>query len=397
MALPASAQSLFLLGQDLRSGLSDLGNQSLNNARFNLEKAATEYKMNDPRQQVSRQVAQNQLDEFNTPLRASMLVRDVNGVGHWLWKNGDDSETSGEREPSMIQKFAKMWDAKLVTDESDPRRGQFITKDGKPITLGDLHQNSPRVQAFIKANTGLDHKLQDVTDRAQRNLLSGKIDQKEFASIMSNVEKIKSSPALQMQIAQKQIDYLSQFTNQGNPLFQSEITRGLGRWQKKYDSAAAALAKERETERKEAFELKKLREEEAGRNKRDNARNIIEIEKMFSAERIANAKAEKKAKEGKKRTYADMLNEQKYDAYKAYLNNEATPEQIRVFGLDKDVYLAQAMKLVNDEQAAAFDDERLAPEDAIERIIMLANQMREAANPTENPNDRDNIRRLLYK
>jgi hypothetical protein len=292
MALNPSAQALFLLGKNIKSGLSGLGDQSLRNAQFDLTKAQTEYEMNDPTRRVQRMQSENYLKEYNTPVRAAMLVKDVNSAGHWLWKNGDDGfepsdayglvqpgsidvnnrpvlknsdgsisteksisigieggkevliptiingkEVSkdqaidhyrktgehlgvfkdvdsanqyakklhnrqgrgyGEREPSMMEKFATMWDAKWITDENDPRRGQLITSDGSPVTLGNMHQNAPMVKAFIKANSGLEHRLQDSEDRAMRNLQAGKITQEQYDEKMGQISQVRNQPELQM-------------------------------------------------------------------------------------------------------------------------------------------------------------------------------------------------------
>jgi hypothetical protein len=141
----------------------------------------------------------------------------------------------------------------------------------------------------------LEHRLQDSDDRALRNLQAGKIDKEQYDKKIYENNQVRNQPELQMQIAQEQIDYLSRFGNQGNPLFQSEITKGIKRWENKYNSAATALAKLREQKAKQDFELSKLEKEEAGKDRRTRekieADTILKTEDILSREKVAKIRA----------------------------------------------------------------------------------------------------------
>jgi len=103
-------------------------------------------------------------------------------------------------------------------------------------------------------------------------------------------------------------------------------------------------------------------------------------------------KARKKQEMGDSdRKYSDKLNQQKFEAYDAFLKGEATPEQIKAYGLDKDVYLAQAAKFISEDPEKSF----LPADEKIKEIIKLAETIREASMKKQN--DPHGIRELLFR
>jgi len=102
----------------------------------------------------------------------------------------------------------------------------------------------------------------------EMDLAMGRVGQEEFEKKKVAIENLRNDPATKMKIAQQKIDMMTPFVNQGNPMFQGEMTRGLKRWQAKYDSLGAQVAKQQEKAADRQFQMAKLAITETGKNLR---------------------------------------------------------------------------------------------------------------------------------
>ena len=271
-----------LLAQNIRGGLSGLGDRPLDEAQFGLNKAQIEHtmgrqqaqdlrqsemdKLQRPGFEVQSQVAQGQLDAANAPVRITDFATDMNTLEHMMYTPQDNWEGAGKpqdiKDP-LITRLAGMYGATWDTNPQSPTRGQMLKSDGTPITKLMLNRDTTPLKAFMTANTGLDHETRKNEEQLLRGYQNGKLTKDEYDNKMAQINKFKSSLPAQMKYAQGKIDFLSKFTNQGNPLFKGEMSDGLKRWQGKYDKLEATLAQkqEKEIEHKRKKEIEKLKKE----------------------------------------------------------------------------------------------------------------------------------------
>lgn len=135
--------------------------------------------------------------------------------------------------------------------------------------------------------------------------------------------------------------------------------------------------------------------------KRDFQQFLADLEKGKASHKagleknVATHKADQALRGGGKgRKFSDKLNQQKYEAYEAFLNDTATPKQIKAYGLDKDVYLMRAAEFVKQDINAPFDE---TASDKAKRTIELAEEMRSASTGAKSKTDPDGMRDLLFK
>jgi len=263
------------LAKNLKGGLASLGNRPLEEAQFGLQKSQLQHQMGreqaqDTRQaemdalqrpgmEVNSQVAKNYQEEAKQPLRASMLMPDVNSVEHWFWTPQDDEKRKGQKADPMITRFASMYGGSWDTKDDSPTRGQLIRPDGTPVTLADAHRNAEPIKAFIAANSGLKHTMQSAKEKLLRSFEKGAVTKPEYDSKLAQINDFETNPAIQLQYARKQIDTLSQFGDSGNPLFNSEVTSGLKRWQGTYDKLYDKVEKNRNKFDERQFETEKMK------------------------------------------------------------------------------------------------------------------------------------------
>ena len=267
MALGQVPHMQTILAENIRKGIGGLGDRPLDEAKFGLEKAAQEYALDRQRKfddvQMSalkrdKMVADQQIAQAKQPLTIGMLMKDVNSTEHWFWTPQDDPKRKEQAEP-MISKVASLYGGTWDTKEGSPTRGQIVRPDGSVVTMMDVHRNAQPMKAFMMANTGLDHTLQSSQEKLLRSYQSGKISLKDYNAGLAQLEKFKNSPDAQIKYLDSQIEFLSQFTNSGNPLFNSEITNGVARLQRKREGLVSR-AKELDERNFEKFKLRYERE-----------------------------------------------------------------------------------------------------------------------------------------
>lgn len=266
-----------LLAQNIRAGLSGLGDRPLDEAQFGLNKAQLEHTMGRqaeqdaqskaifeagaPGREVASRVAENQLARADAPVRITDFAPDMNTLEHMMYTPQDNWAGMGApqnvKDP-MITRIADMYGAKWDANPQSPTRGQMIKADGTPITKEMVNRDSAPLQAFIVANTGLDHETRKNEEQLLRKYENKKITKEEYNAGMESINKFKSSLPAQMKYAQSKIDFLSRFTNQGDPLFQGEISDGLKRWQGKYDKLGEMVQKKRDKLDDQKFEKEKM-------------------------------------------------------------------------------------------------------------------------------------------
>ena len=263
------------LARNLKGGLSELGNRPLQEAQFGLQKSQLQHQMGreqaqDTRQaemdelqrpgmEVNSQVAKNYQAEADQPFRASMAMPDVNSVEHWFWAPQDSEKRKGQKSEPMITKLASMYGGSWDTRPDSPTRGQIMRPDGTTVKLSDVHRNAGAIKAFIAANSGLKHTMQSAKEKLLRSFEKGKVTKPEYDSKMAQINDFETNPAIQLQYARKQIDTLSQFGDSGNPLFNSEITNGLKRWQGTYDKLYNKVEKNIDKFDERQFEAEKMK------------------------------------------------------------------------------------------------------------------------------------------
>ena len=294
-----------LLAENIRGGLSGLGNRPLDEAQFGLNKAQLEHQMGreqaqDLRQsemdklqrpgfEVQSQVAQGQLDAANAPVRITDFMTDMNTAEHMMYTPQDNWEGAGKpqqvKDPA-ITRIASMYGAAWDTNPQSLTRGQMLKADGTPVTKLDLNRDAAPLKAFMVANTGMDHTTRSAEEKLLRAYQTKKITDAQYNEGLTKINKFKSSLPSQMKYAQSQIDFLSKFANNGNPLFQGEIADGLKRWQAKYDKLTERLQGKIDKADDQTFEKFKMK---------------YDRETKYGVEKIKNEGKTKADKEEEKR------------------------------------------------------------------------------------------------
>lgn len=314
------------LANSLKKGISGLGDRPLDEASFNLQKAGVEHglarqKAADvrqagidaralPGQQVAQQRNQQIINQGKKDFHINMLFPNMNAFEHWNWTSRDnwmDKKAEGwstpeqkrHREP-MISRFATAYGAKFDLDPNSPTRGSLVREDGSRVSVQDVHEDAGAINAFVVANSGLDHTVRNGEEQLQRSLQKGQVTPEQYKAKKAEIERFKNDIPAQIRYAEKRIEVLSRFTNAGNPFYNAEIAEGKKQWEATRDRLATAYGKQQEKADKRKFEMDKLKIEETGKNIRKGADieqkemdRIVEIEKMFSKEQIEKGKADK--------------------------------------------------------------------------------------------------------
>jgi hypothetical protein len=283
----------------------------------------------------------------------------VSASGMLMHMLGDDPSRESTTDMLSDDKLSQILEITggELAEETNPETGlkqkYFKRKDGSYLEWGQFKNVMPAIETVFEA--GADPYLRAKQKIRQTEKMMGTKGAlpPEEAAALEKFKKIIETPQWKLEQNEKlqnlSLDKLAKFQQMGQqtPLLNAKFKKRAN----KIAGLKATVSASAEHGRK------------------------IELEKLKSGGKFTN-----------------KLSEQKYNAYAAFLNGTATPEQIRAFGLDKDMYLAQAAKLINDDIENL--DEK--PEEKMQRIIELAETMRSAATKT-GKNDPDDIRKTLFK
>ena len=333
------------LARTIQGGLSEWGNRPLERAKISLQEAAL---LDNIRRNKIADEQSQEIFEANAPVRKLAGMQAQRGIEdlqrqedyrktpitdkHMLYLTLGENPSKEDASNLLSNNYVK----KILETSGAVRNpdGTYTRKNGQVATLGDLPNIIPVMEMVFDSGSDYGKKLNQKIRQYEDKYMSGKREQAaspEEVRWYEKALKAKNDENWLLNKYQEQNErssrWISQLKRMGYP---THVLEG-------------------DMERRE--------------------RKIKGLQNRIAEKAKAAADAKKDVK------YSDELNRLKYNAQVAYLNGSATPEQIRMYQLDKDAYLGQAAKLVNDDDRY-FD---LSAEEKVKKIIELADDMRFAA------------------
>jgi len=283
------------LARNLENSISGLGSRPLEEAKFGLQNAQIQHQMGrektqDERQakmdayakpglEVAQQVNQGYLDENDQDLSIGMMFPDMNTAEHMLWTRKDRSTKGGagggagpqgtpgaagmdstDYDAPLISRFASMYGGHWDTDPNSPTYKKLVRSDGTTVKKVDVARNAEPIKAFMMANSGLKHQMQSAKEKELRKLQNNLISKPEYLKSIAKIEAVESDPSKQIQLLDRDIEYISRFVNPKNPLqFNTELSQGLLRKQASREKIAEKIEKNRDKLDDRDFEREKMR------------------------------------------------------------------------------------------------------------------------------------------
>jgi hypothetical protein len=120
--------------------------------------------------------------------------------------------------------------------------------------MGDVKMQAPQLKALITANTGVDHGIDMQRKRLDADYNKGVINKSVYDERKKKLNAFKKDPEAKLAALQNQLEILSQFTDDSNPLLQSALTKNIPRIEAKIAGLQEVVSKQAEREDEKNFE-----------------------------------------------------------------------------------------------------------------------------------------------